>query len=453
MSVFQSGLLAGDHFLTPGRYVWTLRGGAKSLKLALERAIRLVAPSVLVGPLLRGFAEDKDTAHSSDDENTHSVVPSKTTINRNEFSLDIAMILWRRRKYLEDGPCARYLWTDASPVAGYNWFWAQIHEIPVSRLVSVWKSANTLALAAHDFAMHVNLSDEDAIMARPADWIPDLENLKLISEHIFAPTTLGSGHTSGANKVGCMLHQWNLELPPSVALRDHSCTFVSHTSDMGVEMSSTHFSVENIDDLLPDWVNRGDLRQELVDDNAAIAQEGRSESPYEKCFLPKALGIYGIQHLVSNLNQDVHTVLRFWPTFWKQMKNIEALLRTGDRRRRFQWRCMMRTPYQCHMWKLDKWSHTLYEERWKNVVTFLKHLQPLLEIFRACWNIHKYQQGGDAEAGAGAEDGAGGDPGNAGGNAEYYAQFDARLFSDTIDSHLFHRYVDFIWQTDMIPQD
>jgi hypothetical protein len=179
------------------------------------------------------------------------------------------------------------------------------------------------------------------------------------------------------------LYQWHFSVPISVSLETYGSQFVSHTSDMGIEFSLPGFEMDTVDDILPPWIQRDDLHLDVGE--AGPPDLGR---PKHSCRLmgPEALPIYGLQHAINNINVDVRTCLSYWDSFWDQLKNFEGLLNVGERRRRFVWTCVKGSPLADQSHKLNKWSAELYEKRWRCVLAFLKHLAPLLNIFRVCWD-------------------------------------------------------------------
>ena len=144
-------------------------------------------------------------------------------------------------------------------------------------------------------------------------------------------------------------------------------------------MSLPDFSAESVENILPSWINRGAIRLDVEDGSSGDVGEARQQdgvSEFAKSLLmPNALPIYGLQHMTMNISKDVHTKLKYWPTFFKHLKNFSALLNglQGDRRRRFIWTCLQGPHLQAQAErKLIKWSATLYEARWGEIDKFLK---------------------------------------------------------------------------------
>ena len=77
------------------------------------------------------------------------------------------------------------------------------------------------------------------------------------------------------------------------------------------------------------------------------------------------------------------------------MKNVLGLLGSSDRRQRYVFTCVPGGEYDSSAFRLENFSATLYEARWKEVVTFLKAWLPLYPILKATWSHAKYKRGCD----------------------------------------------------------
>jgi hypothetical protein len=274
----------------------------------------------------------------------------------------------------------------------------------------------------------------------PAECEKHLQQLKNIREHILPPGALASGQRGLAHKAAALVYMWHLEVGPSHALADFAESFESNTGDMGTEISLPDFvcSRRAADDLLPDWVQRQDLANDLEEPGHVPAVDSGSQVH----LMPNALTIAGLQHIVNNLSEDVHKGLDHWDTFHSQLKNFEQMLKLPERRRRFFFTCVRGTAFANKERAILHFHATLYEKRWKEVLTFLKMLKSLLPVFRACWCHQKYQRGVD---GTGerfvAED-----------DVEDGNKFKPLGITEAIQNSFFNRYVAFALAVEEIPQ-
>ena len=63
----------------------------------------------------------------------------------------------------------------------------------------------------------------------------------------------------------------------------------------------------------------------------APQEEGASK------FMANGISIAGFQHLTNNICSDVHSDLDHWDNFYKQLKDVEALVCNNDRRVQYIW--------------------------------------------------------------------------------------------------------------------
>ena len=337
-----------------------------------------------------------------------SITPSPAIVRRCELSLDVALMLLSREEWGATR-CIRVGWTDASPLAGYDWLWSQFHEIPSSELIRCHAAVTSLQQATSAYVaeheQEQEQADEDA--AQPglsvtplAEWVPWLQLLKThVREHINPPTALGIGHRSLADKASSEVYKWQLQMPPTADLAVHSNSYIAHCSDMGVELGLPDFEVSgSVSALLPRWLTRcqpmdiEEDRQAHGDHDidgpvlpAVPAEPEAPEVPGHVFLMPGAMPIAGFQHVVSNLCADIHQGMAHWLQFYAELKACEALLRIPERRQRFIWTCLRNSPFDSQARRFERFDASLYESRWHEVLRFLKCLQPLLPVLaRAC---------------------------------------------------------------------
>ena len=120
---------------------------------------------------------------------------------------------------------------------------------------------------------------------------------------------------------------FHLDCPIDVPLKEYCDTIAGHTSDMGVEMSTPDFKLnddEGPESLLLAWIDREPLREDVgdgvlseedddeelfVDLNDGFGPPSPPPSPpppehVDKVALEKALTVYGLQHCTDDLNHD-----------------------------------------------------------------------------------------------------------------------------------------------------
>ena len=111
-------------------------------------------------------------------------------------------------------------------------------------------------------------------------------------------------------------------------------------------------------------------------------------------FLPYAIPIAGLEHVTSNLTEEIHTQLGYWQRFWTQLHNLSLLLTRRWRRERFLYNCIQGTAVASHAHELEGWSATLYQSRWREVIRFVRKMLPVWPLLR-CFTALAYRAGAD----------------------------------------------------------
>ena len=105
----------------------------------------------------------------------------------------------------------------------------------------------------------------------------------------------------------------------------------------------------------------------------------------------------GLQHIVHNMSEDVHTSLSHWEEYMKQLKQLEALMRVEERRERFIWSCLRNTPHAKFEHRFERFKGSLHEGRWREVVFFINAISRLLGPLATAWDEGRYVRGVDFE--------------------------------------------------------
>ena len=167
-------------------------------------------------------------------------------------------------------------------------------------------------------------SDSDGVVANwmvhtTADWEAWCKVILANTLHIVCPpAALGSGHRAVAHKCSHLAFAWMLSCSGDSA--DVAQTFVSHTSDMGVELSLPDFTVTSHSELLLAWVDVPGRPRYLEQCEDSTSDEGYVDAPStaggahcratpqpnQPYFIPNALTVSGLQHTIHNECHKVH---------------------------------------------------------------------------------------------------------------------------------------------------
>ena len=154
------------------------------------------------------------------------------------------------------------------------WLWTQHVEIPVATVDKVFKA---ILYVQHELKewhrIHFPLVDGENWWREPyvsSDW---KAALKTIKENIFQiidpPGAHGSGHRGAVHKASRVAFGWKLGADDREHLRDRAMTYMSHCSDMGVELSVPDFTCRDPTELLPEYMRNAGVRKDDIVDLAA----------------------------------------------------------------------------------------------------------------------------------------------------------------------------------------
>lgn len=363
------------------------------------------------------------------------VTPGHSTMQRYELTLDVAcMLLERRRQGLLQSDVCKFSMTDSSPQENRDWVWHQYVEVAHQDLVSLF---DDVTFIAQELAEATEDDLGNLMFDTPEHWHAKLKTIRDIPRtHISPPTAVTKGHSGLVHKASALAHSSYVEILDRQGLQKHMQSYRSHTSDMGTELGLPDLNV-SCNDLLPPWffgVDDDDLavdvevasnpsRQEgspdlevdieEVDIEVVEAGEGPSPDrtpkpepppppepdppdiagppPSLDTFMPMALSIAGLQHILDNATKEVAGQMKNFDAFKANLKHWETLLTRRDLVDVYIWSCLKGTPFE-DQWisSFQKWQATLYEKRWREIVNFVLELHPLLPCLRRTWSEAKY---------------------------------------------------------------
>eukprot|EP00435_Cladocopium_sp_Y103_P050303 s381_g15.t1 len=337
-----------------------------------------------------------------------NVFPTPGTRHQARLVLDSALLLWRRLQGNSEDEFVRFAGADASPQAGHDFLLSSTDYIRKDKLVllmkaicrmmqdaenrlsGAWTEQSEQSIADHHF-VRCNLRKEDDI-----------------------PVALGNSASSAAHKVAGMLHKYALRCSSEVALRKYLGSVFSFCSDMGTEMHISSFRVQKLDQLLPSWLRLGDLMEDVqycVPDSlslesdvslpsesnqpeiAVIAEDShgpRTDELNSQAFLPKALLIPGMLHVMSNGLQHVTSQLSYFDKWFDQLQVIEQLWKNGRLLRFINYCLKPAAPEHITAMFFQRKLGSLYVKRWNEVSRFCLRLADLLPYLRTFWSADAF---------------------------------------------------------------
>ena len=141
------------------------------------------------------------------------------------------------------------------------------------------------------------------------------------------------------------------------------------------------------------------IMQDLPPPPPEPAPAARLRKPY---LLRNCTTVAGMEHIVNNLIQDVHTFIPGWEDFFKKLKLFEQLLHIDDYRRRLYHTCFSGTDMDKKGKEaLDNWPRgaVLYESRFKCILVFLKAFEPIRALLLVKWSAKHFMMKGECDNG------------------------------------------------------
>ena len=336
-----------------------------------------------------------------------NVFPTSGTRHQARLVLDSALLLWRRLQGNSEDEYVRFAGADASPQAGHDFLLSSTDYIRKDKLVplvqavgrmmqdaedrlsGVWTGQSEQSIADHHF-VRCNLRKEDDI-----------------------PVALGNSASSAAHKVAGMLHKYALRCSSEVALKNYLGSVFSFCSDMGTELHISSFRVQKLDQLLPSWLRLGDLMEDVQccapdslslesdvcvpsESNQMVPLPNLAEDPHEteqlnsQPFLPKALLVPGMLHVMSNGLQHVTSQLTYFDHWFDQLQVIEQLWKNGRLLRFINYCLKPAAPEHIAAMFFQRKLGSLYVKRWNEVSRFCLRLADLLPYLKAFWNADAF---------------------------------------------------------------
>ena len=103
--------------------------------------------------------------------------------------------------------------------------------------------------------------------------------------------------------------------------------------------------------------------------------------------------------MLDHLTEDVQISLASWDNIFRRLNQFECLLRIGDNRRMYVWTCLRGHRLWNMQHRSIRWSASLYEKRWREVVAFVRQLNPLLPTLAETWVQAEFASGKAGDTG------------------------------------------------------
>ena len=121
------------------------------------------------------------------------------------------------------------------------------------------------------------------------------------------PTALSAGRAKLHDKAASLLWSYWLEVA-TIHLAFFLDSFISFTTDMGVEAGLTDFANVDFQQLIPSWVWASEMESDM--DGGDIIRR-------LSFLFRNAMPINGVLHVFHNATREMNLAMKRWQQFWK----------------------------------------------------------------------------------------------------------------------------------------
>ena len=333
-------------------------------------------------------------------------LPSATTLSRAQLLIDAAFCSFIKTKLqlCHFSDMFTYMFADSSPQAGNDWLLATCQMIAAQDLLPCIQAAQvmrrnswqTFERAVEEGALEVLRQ----IVQQRDESGQFLKNK--IQQHRLIPMAIGSGASSLDHKTRAIARALFSETQSVPDLTAFLSGVISVTPDMGVELAVGDVSGLPVRNILPSWL------QELIQrDCEGLSELGQSSSMSmpNDFFMPRAVVVPGLNHIINNMCSDANKSMRHWDDWLVMFRPVDASLHHRHLRNRFIASCLQGSPHAWMEARFQVAPPSFAEWRWGSAVSVLQVLLPLGPLLRRAWDPAKFassQSGvGDLQPAAG----------------------------------------------------
>ena len=325
------------------------------------------------------------------DPATWSKVPSASSLSRSQLLVDAAFCCFMRRRFSELHGSI-FMLADSSPQAGHDYLLSTCLMISRADLARCSDAARFMQGSWDAFLSAYTQGDHERMREIAVQRQECGEVLKqCLAVHRFIPMGLGSGASSLDHKARAIARAVLSETQSAPALRAALGQVVSVTTDLGTEAGLADMCGLSLQEIVPSWVgSESELQFDCeAGDQAGVAME-RQDGDFDEFFLPRAISIPGLNHIISNMCSDCNKTLEGWDSWLSDFREVVALLHYPHLRRRYVAACLKGTR---HSWMEDFFKvgvEKFADWRWGSTVSVLEKLLPLRKYLQPTWDPVKF---------------------------------------------------------------
>ena len=279
-----------------------------------------------------------------------------------------------------------YLLADSAAQAGHDYMLSTCIMIPEAQLEACFSSAQYMRASWPSVVAASNSQDVAALREIAAGRHECGEILKAgIITHRLLPMGLGQGSSGLEHKSRALARSLFAETQSLAALRASLLQVVSMTTDLGTESGIAGMAGPSLKEILPPWFSDGDLQLDVDEAPAARNPQAHNfdqDEHLSDCFLPRAMAVPGLNHIVDNMCADCNRVMEGWDQWLAGFKPVVSLMHHNYLREKFIAVCIRNTRNSWMESRFQKGLPKYAEWRWGSIVAVLKKFCPCRNFCR-----------------------------------------------------------------------
>ncbi|CAE7253642.1 unnamed protein product, partial [Symbiodinium necroappetens] len=317
-------------------------------------------------------------------------IPSGPTLSRSQLLIDAALCGYMRERFSQHD-FVLYLLADSSPQAGHDYLLSTAVMIRRDELQKCADAAKYMRASWDDFVSAYKNDDHNKMKdIATSRQLHGCTLKSCILTHRLLPMAMGSGASGLDHKASALARSLFAETQSLPDLQRVLSQVVSFTTDMGTEFSIADMAGLTLKEILPSWASEGQLERDF-DDCEAEPLPPQAQADSEGYFLPRAITVPGLNHVIDNMLSDMNQAFSCWDSWIGEFKPLVALLHHTHLRQRFVATCLKDTRHSWMQRHFETGVPQYADWRWGTTVLVLQRLLPLRRLLQSAWDPNRYE--------------------------------------------------------------
>ena len=317
-------------------------------------------------------------------------IPSGPTLSRSQLLIDAALCGYMRERFSQHD-FVLYLLADSSPQAGHDYLLSTAVMIRRDELQKCADAVKYMRASWDDFVSAYKNDDHNKMKdIATSRQLHGCTLKSCILTHRLLPMAMGSGASGLDHKASALARSLFAETQSLPDLQRVLSQVVSFTTDMGTEFSIADMTGLTLKEILPSWASEGQLERDF-DDCEAEPLPPQAQADSEGYFLPRAISVPGLNHVIDNMLSDMNQAFSCWDSWNGEFKPLVALLHHTHLRQRFVATCLKDTRHSWMQRHFETGVPQYADWRWGTTVLVLQRLLPLRRLLQSAWDPNRYE--------------------------------------------------------------